>query len=104
MRNNVSLNIEDYKKKRKGGANSFGLAISIKGLTTIELVEIFVDMVAEEYPDKQFDIQYDGIYSIVVKCDNSNLYDGNVVEIEKMLQEGMYVFRDRMSERMKEII
>ena len=63
--------------KRKGGANSFGLAISIKGLTTIELVEIFVDMVADEYPDKQFDIQYDGIYSIVVKCDNSNLYDGN---------------------------
>lgn len=52
MRNNVSLNIEDYKKKRRGEASSFGLAISIKGLTTIELVEIFVDMVAEEYLDK----------------------------------------------------
>lgn len=104
MRNNVSLSIEDYKKKRRGGANSFALALAIQGVDTIELVELFVDVVAKEYPDKRFIIQYDGgIYSIMVKCDNNILYEGNVVEIEKMLQEGKYVFRDKMREKMKQI-
>lgn len=52
MRNNVNINVEDYKKKRRG-ANSFALALAIQGVDTIELVKLFVDMIAEEYPNKQ---------------------------------------------------
>lgn len=101
MRNNVSLNVEDYKNKRKGGANSYALAISIKGLETIELVQIFVDMIAEKHPNKQFSIHYDGIYTVVVKYDDKIIYDGNVVEIENMLQKGTYVFRDKILTNVK---
>ena len=87
---NVRFNVEDYKKKSCKGANSMVTSMALAGLNTIELVQYFVSIVVVEYPDKRFDIDYDGNYSIIVKCDNKVIYDGNVVDVERMFQEEMY--------------
>lgn len=99
MRNNVNFKIDNFKDKRKGGGNCFAVAVSVKSLDTIELVELFVDMVADNYEGNNFEVNYDGIYNITIHCDNNLLYEGNVVEIENMFREGTYVFRDVLNKR-----
>ena len=90
MSMNVRFNVEDYKKKSCKDANSMVTSIALAGLNNIELVQYFVSIVVVEYPEKRFDIDCDGNCSIIVKCDNKVIYDGNVVDVERMFQEEMY--------------
>ena len=96
MRNNVDFKVDNYKDKRKGGGNCFATAVSVMGLDTIKLVEFFVDMIADDYKDNRFEVNYDGIYNITIHCDEKVLYEGNVVDIENMFREGTYVFKERV--------
>lgn len=96
LRDNVNITEENYMRKRYKGANCFATAMLLANADTIGLVQFFVNGVAEKYPNKQFNIEYDGYYSIIIKCDNQVLYDGNVVEVEQMFREGSYKFRDEI--------
>ena len=99
MSMNVRFNVEDYKSKRVRDTYSMVTAMALSGLSTIELVQYFVSIVADEYPDKQFDIDFDGVYELIIKCDNEVIYEGNLVDIENMFREGTYVFRDKLIEK-----
>ncbi|MGN1343976.1 MAG: hypothetical protein ACI4U3_05310 [Traorella sp.] len=91
----------DYRKKRKGGANCYATAVFVGNLNTKELIKKFVEMVASDYPDKQFVIEHDGIIRFSVSCDDVIIFEGDHYDVESMMQEGTYVFRDLLLEKIK---
>ena len=93
---NDNIIVKDYKKLRKGGANSYALALAIANANTLELIKFFVNMIANDHKDKEFMIEHDGIITFNIKCDNKIIYTGTHYDVERMLQEGTYVFRDRL--------
>ena len=103
MSMNVRFNVEDYKKKSCKDANSMVTSIALAGLNNIELVQYFVSIAADDFKDKHFVIDYDGYYSIVVKCDDIIIYDGNVVDVESKLQEGTFDVRDWILDNLIEV-
>lgn len=95
---------DNYKKLRKGGANSFVLALAVANAETLELIELFVKMIADEYKNKEFILEHDGIITFSIKCNNEVIYSGNHYDVEKMLQEGTYVFKDKLKELVSKTI
>lgn len=95
---------DNYKKLRKCGANCFATALAVANLETFELIEFFVKMVAGEHKEKEFILEHDGIITFNIKYNNEVIYKGNHYDVEKMLQEGTYVFRDKLKELMSKTI
>ena len=92
----VNLNVKDYKKLRKKDAYGFSFHMFICNASTLECIEFFVRIISEKYPDKKFMIEHDGIITFSVLCDNEIIYTGTHYDVESMLQEGCYTFRDKL--------
>ena len=99
---NDNIIVKDYKKLRKGGANSYALALAIANANTLELIKFFVNMIANNHKDKEFIIEHDGIITFSIKCNNKIIYTGTHYDVERMLQEGTYVFKNELLKYLKE--
>lgn len=97
----VKLEIKDYKRARKRDANCFATHLLISNGSTLECIQVIVTMVSDKYPDKEFIIEHDGIIAFSIKCDNKIIYTGTHYDVEDMLQEGCYVFRDKLLENIE---
>lgn len=100
----VELKKQDYRKKRKGDDKTLVGAMKMRHNSTEDTIIKLVTEVEKKYPNKKFVIEHDGIIKFKVKCDEQIIYIGDHYDIEKMLEEGTYVFSKQLIERIKEII
>ena len=99
----IELIKQDYRKNRKGDEKSLKAALKMRQETTEETIIKLVKEVEKNYPNKKFVIEHDGIIKFTIKCDDQIIYIGDHYEIEKMLQEGTYLFSHQLITRIKEI-
>ena len=94
MQDNCKMVVSNYKKLRRKDANCFATALFVPNASTFELIKTFVNWVAEKHKDKKFVIEHDGIITFSVKCDNEVIFSGTHYDVESMLQESIYTFKD----------
>lgn len=100
---NVSFKKQDYKKLRKADDKTLKGAMQVRLQSTEECIYKLVKEVANQYPDKQFEIEHDGIIKFSVKYENQVIYTGDHYDIEKMLEKGTYVFSNHLNQKIQEL-
>ena len=100
---NVIFKKQDYRKKRKGDGKTLVSAMKLKTESTDETVIRLIKEIAQNYPNKTFIIEHDGIIKFTVTCDNQIIYIGDHYDVENMLKKGTYLFSDQLISRIKEI-
>ncbi len=75
----------------------------IHTLNTKDLIKKFVKMIASDYPKKQFVIEHDGIIRFTISVDDIIIYQGDHYDVEMMMQEGTYIFKDLLLSKIKQL-
>lgn len=101
---NVILKKQDYRKKRKGDGKTLVSAMKLKTESTDETIIRLIKEIAQNYPNKTFVIEHDGIIQFTVKCDDQIIYVGDHYDVENMLKESTYLFSEHLISKIEEII
>lgn len=90
----------DYKSLRKHDYYNLGRVYAINALSTLELVEYFLKVIAETYPHLSFTLIDHGDYELEVLCDDKCIYQGSYLDVEKLFRQSSDSFLNTLKEKL----
>lgn len=91
----------DYKSLRKHDYYNLGRVYAINALSTIELVEYFVKVIAESYSHLNFTLIDRGDYELELQCNDKCLYRGSYIDVEKLFRQSSDLFLNTLKEKLE---
>lgn len=91
----------DYKSLRKHDYYNLGRVFAINALSTLELVEYFVKVIAESYPHLNFTLIDCGDFEIEIQCDGECIYQGSYLDVEKLFRQSSDLLLNTLKEKLE---
>lgn len=90
----------DYKRLRKHDYHNYGRMIAINTLSTPELVEYFVKVLADSYPSLIFNIVDCGDFDIAIQCNDKCICQGSYLDFENLFRKSSDLLLETLKEKL----